>query len=282
MKLAIITDSGANLEAPFITSKKNLRVIPLIIVVSGKSYRDQIEITSKEVYEKLDTDKITTSLPELGDVKQLLDQLKSEGYTDVLSISISSGLSGTFNALKLLFDDYEGLDITSYDSRTLAGAEGQIVERACALSEQGLTPAQIVPLLEKLRNTESAAYYTINTLKYLKRGGRIGKVEGTIGDILHIKPVITVNEHGVYVTASKSFGFNRALLFIRKELVEKFQGHEINLTSHYGTDEEAAQLLANKIKNELSVKNLTISALTPVLGIHTGPQMMAVIASIAS
>ena len=282
MKLAIITDSGANLEAPFITSKKNLRVIPLIIVVSGKSYRDQIEITSKEVYEKLDTDKITTSLPELGDVKQLLDQLKSEGYTDVLSISISSGLSGTFNALKLLFDDYEGLDITSYDSRTLAGAEGQIVERACALSEQGLTPAQIVPLLEKLRNTESAAYYTINTLKYLKRGGRIGKVEGTIGDILHIKPVITVNEHGVYVTASKSFGFNRALLFIRKELVEKFQGHEINLTIHYGTDEEAAQLLANKIKNELSVKNLTISALTPVLGIHTGPQMMAVIASIAS
>lgn len=281
MKLAIITDSGANLDATYVAKKPCLRVIPLMIVVGGKSYRDQIEITPAEVYAQIDHEKITTSLPELADVEQLLDILKSEGYTDVLSISISSGLSGTYNALKLFFDQYQGLAITAYDSRTLAGAQGQLVAKAVAFAEQGLASSDIVPLLDKMRHQDSAAYYTINTLKYLKRGGRIGKVEGTIGDILHIKPVITVNDSGVYMTASKSFGFNRALIFIRKELVAKFNDHLINVTIHYGEDKTGAEQLANKLNNELNINELIINPLTPVLGIHTGPQMIAVIASLA-
>ncbi len=281
MKLAIISDSGSNLESTYVTKQTNLRIIPLMIVINGESFRDQIEITPEQVYAKLDAERITTSLPSLNDVMTMLDELKTQGYTDVLSISISSGLSGTFNALKLFFEQYQGLKITTYDSKTLAGAQGQLVTKACYLAEQGVGVNEIINSLDQMRYQDSLALYTINTLKYLKRGGRIGKVEGTIGDMLHIKPVITVNEHGVYVTASKSLGFNRALLYIRKAMIDKFHDHPVNIMIHYGENIEAAEALALKLKNELNVTTLIVNPLTPVLGIHTGPMMLAVIASLA-
>jgi DegV family protein with EDD domain len=278
MKLAIITDSSANLETSYIDNKPLLWVLPLMIIIGGVPYRDQVDIQPQEVYAQLDKTKVTTSLPDLHQLKTTLDTIKAKGYTDVLSISISSGLSGTYNAFSLLFQSYDGLNIHTFDSKTLAGAQGMLVMRAVALAEQGSKPQDIIQTLTKLRYEDSLAFYTINTLKYLKRGGRIGKIEGTIGDILHIKPVITVNDDGVYTTFSKNFGFNRALLSIRKALTGKFLDRPIDVIIHYGQDEAIAQSLALKLRNELNVKQLSITPLTPVLGIHTGPEMVAVIA----
>lgn len=280
-KIAVITDSGANLSAQYVAAHPNLKVIPLMIVVGEQSFREQLEITPDEVYQKLDEHRITTSLPKLEDLESTLMQFAKDGYTDVLSISISSGLSGTFNAFELYFRDYRGIAIHSYDSKTLAGAQGQLVKRALQLINKNLTIEEIKAELNQLRYKDSLALYTINTLKYLKRGGRIGKVEGTIGDILHIKPVITVNDHGVYVTAAKSFGFNRALLHIRAALKEKFGETPIDLVLHYGSDQDIAKTLGEKLKREVNVASFEITQLTPVLGIHTGPTMLAVIASIA-
>jgi DegV family protein with EDD domain len=281
MKLAIITDSGANLDADYIRNHKELRVLPLMIVVGEKSFRDAVEITPSEVYAKLDIEKVSTSLPSLSDLEKLLDGLKNDGYTDVLSISISSGLSGTFNALSLFYRDYNGLNITEFDTKTLAGAQGLLVRRAVELANAGQDATTIVSALEQLRYQDSVAFYTLNTLKYLRRGGRIGKVEGTIGDILHIKPVITVSDQGVYVTAAKSFGFNRALIYIRNAIKVKFKEAVINLEVHYGTSLDEAKALLEKLKQELNVKDFILSQLTPVLGIHTGPSMIAVVASLS-
>ncbi len=282
MKLAIITDSSANLEPSYIASKPLLWVLPLMIVIGGVAYRDQVDIQPGEVYAQLDNAKVTTSLPDLHELKNTLDAIKAKGYTDVLSLSISSGLSGTYNAFSVFFKDYEGLKITAFDTKTLAGAQGMLVMRAIALAEQGADPETIMAALTKLRYEDSLAFYTINTLKYLKRGGRIGKIEGTIGDILHLKPVISVNEEGVYTTFSKNFGFNRAIMSIRKALTTKFKDTPIDVIIHYGDDEAMAQSLAGKLRAELKIHDLTITQLTPVLGIHTGPEMVAVIAWVAA
>ncbi|MFA5235679.1 MAG: DegV family protein [Bacilli bacterium] len=282
MKLAIITDSSANLETSYIAGIPFLWVLPLMIIIGGIPYRDQIDVQPGEVYAQLDKSKVTTSLPDLQELKNTLDAIKTEGYTDVLSINISSGLSGTYNAFSLFFDNYEGLKIHKFDSKTLAGAQGMLVMRAVALAEQGQHPEAIIQELTKLRYEDSLAFYTINTLKYLKRGGRIGKIEGTIGDILHIKPVITVSDEGVYTTFSKNFGFNRAIMSIRKALTNKFNETPIDVIIHYGDDEAMAQSLAVKLRAELKVNTLTITQLTPVLGIHTGPEMIAVIAWVAA
>ncbi len=278
MKTAIITDSAANLSPEFIKKHHNLFVIPLMILIDDVSHRDQVEITAEEVYNQLDHKHITTSLPSIEDLTNLLDDLKKKDYTDVLVINISSGLSGTFNAFRLVFEEYKGLNITHYDSRTLGGAQGYIVEYALELLKAKKTANEIIPLLDELRFKDSMAIYTIETLKYLRKGGRIGKVEGTIGDILKVKPVITVNDEGVYITLSKSFGIQRSLISMKKLLLEKFGSDQIDLTIHYGNDSTKAEALADKLKNDLNIRNLTLSALTPVLGIHTGPQMFAYIA----
>lgn len=277
-KIAVITDSAANLSVKYLARHPNLFVIPLMIIIDGKPYRDQVEISADEVYLKLDSAAITTSLPNLEDLDLLIETIKQAGYTDIISINISSGLSGTFNAFRLMFQNVKGIPIAHYDSKSLAAGQGYLVEYALELIGQGKSPSEIIPMLDQLRYHDSLAFYTINTLKYLKKGGRIGKVEGTIGDILHIKPVITVNDDGVYVTLSKGFGFQRSLINMKQMLTEKFGKDLIDLTIHYGNDLAKAEELAKKLLNELNVRHLTISQLTPVLGIHTGPEMVAYIA----
>jgi DegV family protein with EDD domain len=280
MKIAILTDSGSNLSKAFIDQHKNLFVIPLMIIMDGKSYRDQIEISAEEIYSQIDEKTITTSLPEMSDLKDVIDKIKKDGYTDLLVINISSGLSGTYNAFRVELESVEGINVKQYDTKTLGGAQGYLVEEALELVNKGQTVNDVVKALDKQRYENSVAYYTINTLKYLRRGGRIGKVEGTIGDILHIKPVITVNDDGVYVTSAKAFGLKRSLLNMKNLLTEKFQQLKIDLTIHFGNDKEKAIELGETLKRVLNIRNLTISALTPVLGIHTGPEMFAYIARV--
>jgi DegV family protein with EDD domain len=278
MKLAVITDSAANLSQETLKKYPDLYVIPLMIVIDGKNHRDQIDVTAQQIYDDIDIKDISTSLPSMDDLLSLLEDLKKKGYTDCLVINLSSGLSGTFNAFRLAFEDVKGINITHYDSKTLGGGLGYIVEYAMELITLGTPLKDIVPKLEKLRFEDSLAIYTINTLKYLKKGGRIGKVAGTIGDLLHLKPVITVNDEGVYITLSKAVGLQRSLLSMKSIMVDKFGQDLVDLTIHYGDDLEKAEMLGERLVKELNVRKLTLSPLTPVLGIHTGPGMFAYVA----
>ncbi len=279
MKTAIITDSSANLDNAFVKKHKNLFVMPLMILVEGQSFKDGVEISAKEVYSQLDDKEITTSLPSMNDLSDAIETIKKEGYTNILAINISSGLSGTFNAFRLLFNEVEDINIVHYDSKTLGAGLGYIIEHALELVKADHPLDTITEKLDTLRFEDSLAIYTIETLKYLRKGGRIGKVEGTIGDILRVKPVITVNDEGVYVTLSKTIGsLQRALLSMKKLLVKKFGDDPIDLTVHYGKDKEKATEQGEKLKQHLNIKSLKISPLTPVLGIHTGPEMFAYVA----
>jgi DegV family protein with EDD domain len=278
MKIAVLTDSGSNLSAEFIKKQDNLFVVPLMIVIDGKEFRDQVEISASEVYDKLDTNKVSTSLPSPQDLKDTLEEIKKKAFTHLLVINISSGLSGTFNSFRLAIDEEKDLEVIQYDTLTLGGGEGFIVQYALELVKAKKPFNEIVPLLDELRFKDSLAFYTINTLKYLKAGGRIGKVEGTIGDLLHIKPVITVNDEGVYVTLSKAFGLKRSLLRMKSILMEKFGNDLIDLIIHYGDNEDEAKELVDKLKNVLKIRNLELQRLTPVLGVHTGPDIIAYVA----
>ena len=175
MKIAVITDSAANLLPELIEKHPNLFVLPLKIIIDAVEFKDQIEISAKEVYEKLDTSTVTTSLPSIGDLNALIQKLKEEKYTDILAINISSGLSGTFNAFRLAFQEVEGINIEHYDSLTLAGGVGFIVEYALELIKAKTPLKEIIPLLDKLRFEDSLAIYTVNTLKYLRKGGKSGR-----------------------------------------------------------------------------------------------------------
>lgn len=277
MKIAVITDSGSNLTLQYINSKENLEMVSLLINVNDKFYRDQVEIESEEVYEKLYDIEIKTSLPNLEDFIQAVESLKDKGYTDILVITISSGLSGTLNGFKNALEHIEGINIHFYDSKTLSMAEGYIVKEAISLIEKKLSIEEIISKLDDLRYKNILAMFTVESLKWLRKGGRIGKVEGTIGEILHVKPIIAVNDDGVYHTLSKGFGMKRTFITMRKIFKEHFGNDLIDLTIHYGSNYESAKQIEEKLKEDFNIKEITLNQLTPVLGVHTGPEMIAII-----
>lgn len=278
MKIAVITDSSCNLDMRYIEKQDNLKMVPLMISYEGEFYRDLVEVDYKTVYSKLDETKVTSSIPSREDFEIAVAELKEEGYTDILVITISSGLSGTFNSFNTAAKDVEGVTIHMYDSKTLSMALGYIVKVAIKSIEEKKSIPRIIADLNQLRYEDSIALFTVETLKYLRQGGRIGKVEGTIGDLLKVKPVIFVNDDGVYETKSKGFGITRTLLSMRKELKNKFEDKKIEVTIHYGNNIEKAEQLKMKIEQSFNVGEVELVQLTPVLGIHTGPEMFAIIA----
>jgi len=281
MKIAVITDSSSNLSLDYINKQKNLKMTPLMISYDGEFYRDLIEVDYETVYSKLDVTKVTSSLPSMEDFEKAVEELKEDGYTDILVITISSGLSGTYNGFNTAAGEHEDVNIHMFDSKTLSMALGYMVKKAIKSINEDKSVARVIADLNQLRYEDSIALFTVETLKYLRQGGRIGKVEGTLGDLLHVKPVIYVSDEGVYETLSKGFGINRTLISMRKEISKKFGDKEIEVTIHYGNNIEKAESLKSKIKQELNIKTIDLVQLTPVLGIHTGPNMFAIVAKLA-
>jgi len=277
MKTAIITDSGCNLTNEYISKTENLFVVPLGITIDDKHYRDQVDISSSEVYEQIDKSHIKSSLPSIGDITKQIEEVVAKGYDSIFFITISSGLSGTYNAVRLAVEDMD-YDITLYDTKTLSMAQGLLVEEAVKLIDDGKTPKEAIEVLEEIRYKKLLAVYTIDTLKYLRAGGRIGKVEGTIGDILKIKPIITVNDEGVYETIEKARGNRRALSKTIDVLTSRYENKEMKIVVHYGNEYDKAVMLLERLNERLNVVESRIVELTPVLGIHTGPGLIAVIA----
>ena len=277
MKIAVITDSSSNLSFEYVNKIKNLDMMPLMISFKDKFYRDQIEIDYETVYKNLDKEKITTSLPDLSDFTKSIRNFIADGYTDILVITISSKLSGTYNAFKVAAKEYDEVNIHMYDSKTLAMTLGYLVEEAIQSINSNYSITEIINRLDDLRFNNSIALYTVETLKYLRKGGRIGKVEGTVGDILAIKPIISVSDEGVYYTVGKAFGVNRALITMRNIVKKKYGNSLIDVTIHYGTSIDKAEKVASKMSAELHIRNINLVQLTPVLGVHTGPEIIAFI-----
>ena len=280
MKVAVITDSGSNLSLEYFESVPNLKLVPLQINIDEEYYRDILEITPNEIYDQLKHKKISTSLPKIEDYLEAVEYFKSEGYTDILTITISSGLSGTYNAFRNVNVEVEGINVHLHDTKTLGMGEGYIVMEALKLIKEGKSIKQITDTLDDVRFNRSLSFYTVDTLKWLRRGGRIGYVEGTIGDILHVKPIISVNDEGVYYTISKGFGLKRTYITMKKKLIEFFKDQEIDITIHYGNDIEEAKKLEKMITNDVNAKKIDLVPITPVLGVHTGPGLIAICAKL--
>ncbi len=276
-KIALLTDSTCDLPMSML-DKLPIRILPLKIIYSDQEYRDRVEISPSEIYEKFDQEIPSTSMPAPQTAKEKLQELKEEGYTHVLAIHISSGLSGTYNMVKMVADEIKGLKSTVIDSKSLSIGLGRMVLKAGELIEQGLDFEQIV---DKIQNqvTETDLYFIVKTLKYLKKGGRIGKVKGTIGELLNIKPVISINEAGEYYTFKKSRGRKRsinALYKIAKKQIK--QGLSRVNIMHADAESEARNLL-NKLNKLENVKDTYLGELGPGMVVHAGPGLIGLLVS---
>lgn len=268
-KIAIMTDSTSDIPKQ-IAQQYDIQVVPLRILYKDREYRDQVDISSEEVYRRLPQEVPSTSLPSPADVLALFERLKQEGFTHVLAIHISSGLSGTAQLIENLSDQVSDLVVKVIDSKNISMGLGYtVIEAARELAQNVSFEALCAHVQETL--TKMKVYFVLETLEYLTKGGRIGKVAGTLGQILHLKPIITVNEEGVYTTYAKVRGRKKSV----DRLFEIIKGHlakpMMNVAVCHGAALEEAQDLIGRIKKLGNVGELLTAHVSPVIGVHTGP-----------
>lgn len=275
-KIAIITDSAGDISKDF-SKKHNIKVIPLRICFSDKEFLDGVDIQSNEIYPLLEKEIPKSSLPYRDDIIKAFDQAKSEGYTDAIYIGISSGLSGTFNSVRLIAQEYDSMTVHCFDTKTLSCAQNMLILAAVAAVKTTDNIQEILDHLQGIRK-KMVAMFCVRDLTYLIKGGRIGKVAGTVGSLLKLCPVIKVNDDGVYETASKTMGFNRAIDSLISELKNLFADSEIAISLTYSTNKDIAEKIKKEIIKYCNVKSCEINPVTAVLGVHTGPDMAGIAA----
>ena len=223
-KIAVLTDSGSDLTLEQ-CKENSIEFLPFRVIYSYGEFEDAVNLTPEELYKSLEkgNEIPTTSLPSPAKIEELLNKLEAEGYTHVIAVTISCELSGTSNAVRLALEDHPNLTSYVFDTKILSMAEGALALNAAEMVREGKTFEEIVEELPKLRK-KTYGYYTLNTLEYLKRGGRIGKVAGTIGEILNLKPIVSADDQGFFYTYAKVRGRKQSInriYKIAKEHLEK-------------------------------------------------------------
>ncbi len=275
-RIALLTDSTCDLPAE-IVERYNVNVIPLRVVYKDREYWDGVEITPDEVYQTIAQETPKTSLPSSGHTLELIDRLKTEGYTDVLAIHISGGLSGTLSMMESLKEKVAqlGLSLHVVDSKALSLGLGFLVMKAGELIKQNLSISEIVDRVNVFRK-EIKVFFVLKTLEYLKKGGRIGLVEGTVGELLDIKPIISINHEGIYYTTAKARGRKRSLNKVAEIVKNLIGDKKVRLAVMHGAAPKEAQELLARIRNQVNTADVFMGQIGPVMGVHTGPGLIGV------
>lgn len=274
-KIALITDSTSDVDKEMI-QKYDLKVLPLRIIYKDKEYIDRVTITPKEVYDNFVYEIPSTSLPSMQDMEDMYLKLEEEGYTHAVAVIISANLSGTYNTLRLVSENHPSIETCVFDSKSLTIGEAAIVEECGEMIKSGKSFEQIVEALPEIQS-RITVYYAVDTLKYLIKGGRIGKVSGTIGEILNIKPIISINSDGVYYTYAKAKGKKKAvskLVDIAREALEKTP---CKIWVMHGGAYEEVKPFSETIAALPNITRLSFGEISPVAGVHTGPGLLGII-----
>ena len=208
-KIALLTDSCADIPAA-ICQQYDIYVLPLRLLFSDGEYLDGQTITADAVYERLPREIPTTSLPSGESVQQIFAQMIAAGYEKVLAVHLSAGLSGTCNLVRLLGEECDALEVRAFDSVSGSLGIGLTLIQAARMIEQGCTWEQLLQAVpEMLAGTK--VFFCVNTLEYLQKGGRIGKITAVAGSLLQIKPIITFASTGELINIAKGRGRKAAL-----------------------------------------------------------------------
>jgi len=281
--MKIVTDRGMDL-APEQLQGLDITYAPLRITIDGKSYTSGVDLESDEFYEIIsNTDSFpTTSQPSSGEFAEIYRELAKSGE-EILSIHISSGLSGTMNSARLGAQMVPEAKVTFIDSLTLSCPLGWQVEAAARALRAGWDLKKITAKLSEI-SAKANGIYTLAELKYLIHGGRISHLKGLVASVLNVKPIITVEkERGTYVTVGQDFTLNKAINKIA-DIASKWYAGETKLRVQplHGKNPEGAALLVEKMKERFDLVLEPLTAIAPVLGAHTGPTMLGMAVGPAS
>ena len=278
-KIAVITDSNSGIT--FEEAKElGVKVVPMPFLINGETYFEEISLSQEEFYKHLDDDvDISTSQPSPEDVMKVWEEALEEADS-VVYIPMSSGLSGSCQTAVMLSEEYDGR-VQVVDNQRISVTQRQSVLDAIELAEAGWKGADIKEYLEKVK-FESSIYIMLDTLKYLRKGGRITPAAAALGSALRLKPVLQIQGEKLdafTIARTKKQGVSKMLQAIEDDINNRFGGMEnisnIHLEIAHTQNEEAAEELKKTVMERFGVDKVDVYPLSLSVSCHIGPGSLA-------
>lgn len=272
-KIAVLVDSTAYMSDE-LKGNKNLRTVYLSVTTSEFTKREVADINLEQYKKYLTAENEvfpTTSQPAIGEVVAVMENLKEEGYTDVIAIALSSGISGTFSSYSVASLMVPGINVHSFDSEVSCQAETFYVIKALELIEQGSTPENIIEQLKEMKKV-SKAYFIVDDLSHLQRGGRLNGAQALIGNLLQVKPILHFDDK-VIVPYQKIRTYKKAVGKIY-ELFDEFykqnKGKNIHVCVLHTLANDKAEDMMKLLKEKYPDVTVSEGPIGPVIATHLG------------
>ncbi len=281
-KIAVVTDSNSGITQEE-AGKIGITVLPMPFYMNGDTYYEDINLTQEQFYQNLEegTD-ISTSMPAVGDVTDLWDQLLLS-YDEIVHIPMSSGLSSSCETAFMLAQPYDG-KVQVVNNQRISVTQRRSVLDAFQLAQEGKGAAEIKEILER-EKFESSIYIMVDTLKYLKKGGRITPAAAALGTLLRLKPVLQIQGEKLDAFAkARTVKQAKSIMVeaMKNDCANRFHdpsGKTMHIDIAYTKDLEAAHLFEQEVKEAFPGQQCVVHPLSLSISCHIGPGALAIAAS---
>lgn len=272
MTVAVITDSTACLT-PEMAERAGLTVVPIHVIIDGRTFGDGVDITSDEVAAALTRGaSVSTAKPTPQEFLAAYTAASDAGATEIVSVHVSAALSGTFDSARLAAREAP-VPVTVVDSHSIVMGLGFAAMSAAEAVSAGADAATAAEAARRSAAGSSVLFY-VDTLEFLRRGGRIGKASAWLGGALRVKPLLHVDD-GVVAPLEKARTANRALGRLTELAVEAAHGTDVRLAVQHLDAAERAQEMAARLRDKVHAE-VVVCEVTAVMGVHVGPGVVAV------
>ena len=277
--MKIVVDSGVDLcMRPEQMAELDIHQVPLSVTFQGKTYREGLDISREEFYSMLSesSDFPVTSQPSPGLIAETYKAIAATD-PDILSVHMSSGLSGTYNAAQLAARLVPQARITHYDTKTLSVTSGWQAIAAARAIKLGWSKEQLLALMKRIGDAADTLF-TLKELRYLVHGGRISHIKGMVASFLNIKPIIGVEKvNGTYVQMGQARSFKQAIEALANVVARQHApGTALRAQVVHAQNPEGADMLQKAMEKLFNCKWLPTCPISMVLGAHTGPSVVGV------
>lgn len=271
-KFQIVCDSTFDLSEEMVEKFKpiKLNIVPLKVHFGEDAYLDRVELAPLDFYRMLveRSEFPKTAQPPVGAFIKMFEKLKERG-TPILSIHLSSKLSGTYEAALMAKNEVQDADITVFDTLQASVGTGLFIKKALEGIEAGKDKEEVLKELEVLREN-CKVFFSVDTLEYLQKGGRIGKAQALLGSILNIKPLLQL-ENGEVLPLEKVRGEKKAFNRLVELAGERCKEKGWNIALSHANNKTVADRLAKRFKEIYHIDVSIVTVIGPVIGTHTGP-----------
>lgn len=276
---AVLMESGGDLSAEF-CGREGIEYLPLHVIYPEKDYLDGIDIDPAMIYRRYPGEIPSTSVPSPQEIIDKLLSIKEKGFKNVIAVTISAALSSVGNAIAAVASQVPDLRVTVFDTKNISFGSGIFALWAVRQLAKGVPYEELAERM-RVKRSDSRQFFYMDTLKYLRHGGRIGRVSSFVGEALHIKPIISCDPDGVYYTVAKIRGERMG----KKRLLEEVCGAVGSrrcwiVIGHGGAPKEAEAMKAMLEEKLENMEYLFTKQITATLANNTGPGLLGVMAFI--